>query len=424
MKSKKIAALIAAIIAGALLISGCTGSPNQPAVTQEATDAPADTPAAPDTPEQNTPETTAENSEPTENAEPAAQPAAEDTPVEYIGGDVAKAAALKHAGVNESDISWIGVNMDRENGSIVYEIDFDAAGYEYDYEVDATTGEIVKSQKEVDDDYQAPAAQPAQDSTQTDEPAQAAPAAQTQTDYIGEAKAKSIALEHAGVKEEDAMWIEVKLDRENRTVVYDVDFDAAGYEYDYEINATTGDIVKSQKEVDDDYRAAQTQTQTQTQTQPQTDYISEAEAKSIALEHAGVNEDDALWIEVKLDREKRTVVYDIDFDAAGYDYDYEINATTGAVVKSQKEVDDDYRASQGQTQTQTQSDYIGEAEAKRIALDHAGVKEADARKLEVELDREHGRVIYDVSFDSGSYEYDYEVDALTGSILKSDKERD
>ena len=423
MKSKKIAALIAAIIAGALLISGCTGSPSQPAVTQEAANAPADTPEQ-NTPEQNTPETTAENAEPTENAEPAAQPAAEDTPVEYIGGDVAKAAALKHAGVNESDISWIGVNMDRENGSIVYEIDFDAAGYEYDYEVDATTGEIVKSQKEVDDDYQAPAAQPAQDSTQTDEPAQAAPAAQTQTDYIGEAKAKSIALEHAGVKEEDAMWIEVKLDRENRTVVYDVDFDAAGYEYDYEINATTGDIVKSQKEVDDDYRAAQTQTQTQTQTQPQTDYISEAEAKSIALEHAGVNEDDALWIEVKLDREKNTVVYDIDFDAAGYEYDYEINATTGAVVKSQKEVDDDYRASQSQTQTQTQSDYIGEAEAKRIALDHAGVKEADARKLEVELDREHGRVIYDVSFDSGSYEYDYEVDALTGSILKSDKERD
>lgn len=334
MKSKKIAALIAAIIAGALLISGCTGSPSQPAVTQEAANAPADTPEQ-NTPEQNTPETTAENAEPTENAEPAAQPAAEDTPVEYIGGDVAKAAALKHAGVNESDISWIGVNMDRENGSIVYEIDFDAAGYEYDYEVDATTGEIVKSQKEVDDDYQAPAAQPAQDSTQTDEPAQAAPAAQTQTDYIGEAK-----------------------------------------------------------------------------------------AKSIALEHAGVNEDDALWIEVKLDREKNTVVYDIDFDAAGYDYDYEINATTGAVVKSQKEVDDDYRASQSQTQTQTQSDYIGEAEAKRIALDHAGVKEADARKLEVELDREHGRVIYDVSFDSGSYEYDYEVDALTGSILKSDKERD
>ncbi len=67
---------------------------------------------------------------------------------------------------------------------------------------------------------------------------------------------------------------------------------------------------------------------------------------------------------------------------------------------------------------------ISRDEAKKIALKHAGLKEADVRGLEIELDFERGVHEYDVSFESGKYDYDYDIDALTGKIKFSEKEID
>ena len=58
------------------------------------------------------------------------------------------------------------------------------------------------------------------------------------------------------------------------------------------------------------------------------------------------------------------------------------------------------------------------------ALEHAGVKAEDAYDLSVELDNEHGKAIYEAEFKSGGYEYEYEIDASTGDVLKFDKEFD
>ena len=67
---------------------------------------------------------------------------------------------------------------------------------------------------------------------------------------------------------------------------------------------------------------------------------------------------------------------------------------------------------------------ISREEAKKIALDHAGLKEADVRGLEVELDFEKGAYEYEVSFESGKYDYDYDIDAVSGKIKFSEKELD
>lgn len=65
---------------------------------------------------------------------------------------------------------------------------------------------------------------------------------------------------------------------------------------------------------------------------------------------------------------------------------------------------------------------IGEAAAKQIALEHAGVAEADASYLWVSRDYDDGRLEYEVEFFSGSKEYDYDIDAADGSILSFDSE--
>ena len=74
--------------------------------------------------------------------------------------------------------------------------------------------------------------------------------------------------------------------------------------------------------------------------------------------------------------------------------------------------------------TSTKENVIGKAAAKSAALKHAGITEAQATQLKVELDRDDGKLVYDVEFKSAGYEYDYEIDAVKGTILQSDKELD
>ena len=67
---------------------------------------------------------------------------------------------------------------------------------------------------------------------------------------------------------------------------------------------------------------------------------------------------------------------------------------------------------------------IGYAKAKSIALKHAGVSENAAYDMDVELDEEDGKLVYEVEFKSGGMEYDYEIDAATGTILQQEAEKD
>lgn len=67
---------------------------------------------------------------------------------------------------------------------------------------------------------------------------------------------------------------------------------------------------------------------------------------------------------------------------------------------------------------------IGAHAAVRIALEHAGVTADQARGLQCEADRDGGRVVYEIEFECGGYEYEYEIGAADGTIYKADKERD
>ena len=66
--------------------------------------------------------------------------------------------------------------------------------------------------------------------------------------------------------------------------------------------------------------------------------------------------------------------------------------------------------------------YIGKDKAKSIAFDKAGVKESNVRELEVEFDSDDGIFVYEVSFDYGKKEYEYDINAKTGKIVESQVE--
>lgn len=87
---------------------------------------------------------------PTATAAPTAAPSANSTAA-AISGDQAKAVALQHAGVAEADAWGLKVEQGTENGHNVYEVDFKYNGKDYNYDIDATTGEIVKYDVDLDD---------------------------------------------------------------------------------------------------------------------------------------------------------------------------------------------------------------------------------------------------------------------------------
>lgn len=62
----------------------------------------------------------------------------------------AKETALRHAGLDESQVSDVDVDLDRENGKLIYEVDFISGNTEYDYDINAETGEVISADKSKD----------------------------------------------------------------------------------------------------------------------------------------------------------------------------------------------------------------------------------------------------------------------------------
>lgn len=155
-------------------------------------------------------------------------------------------------------------------------------------------------------------------------------------------------------------------------------------------------------------------------------YIGEAQAKTIALNHAKLTEADVTFYRVRQDRDDGRIVYEIEFYSATTEYDYEIDALTGRIREYDRDIDN-FKipgSSGGGTTPTDPADYIGKDAAKAIALADAGLTASQVKKVEVELDRGNRKVVYEIEFQYGRMEYEYEIDAVSGAILKSDAEYD
>ena len=109
---------------------------------------------------------------------------------------------------------------------------------------------------------------------------------------------------------------------------------------------------------------------------------------------------------------------------SGEEFEYKIDAYTGAILESKREAADGTEVPVVQPSKPAASGDIGYAKAKSVALNHAGVSEGKAYDMDIELDDEDGRLIYEVEFKSGNMEYSYEINAATGAILKHEAELD
>lgn len=221
----------------------------------------------------------------------------------YIGEDAAKNMAVTAAQVDTANASFTDVSLDEKDGMVYYEVDFTADGKEYHYAIDAMTGAVIESDN----------------------------SAMTQTGSVDEARAKQIALEHAGVSESDTSFLMAKQDYDDGVSVYEVEFyvAATGTEYDYEIDASTGEIRSFDHDAEN-YTAGQQNTASASN-----ETKSEAEIRAIALAKVpGATEND---IRMNLDRDDGKLRYEGKIIYDGMEYDFEIDAYSGAIQEWEAE---------------------------------------------------------------------------------------
>ena len=150
-----------------------------------------------------------------------------------ITKEAAKNAAFTKAGITSSQATLVKVEYDAndDDHGQVYDVEFQANGYKYSYEIDANDGSILEIKKK-----KLKVKKKVTDSST----------------YIGAASAKSIALKHAGLKSSAVQFTKAKLTTDDGIKIYDVEFYSGDTEYDYEINATTGKIIEFSSEPIDD----------------------------------------------------------------------------------------------------------------------------------------------------------------------------
>ena len=161
-------------------------------------------------------------------------------PAMPIGTDKAMdIAAAAFGKASTAKMAYSAVDPELDESPAHYEVEITSqSGEEFEYKIDAYTGAILESKREAEDGAETPAEQPAK------------PVPSQTVQNIGYAKAKSIALNHAGVSESKAYDMDIELDDEDGKLVYEVEFKSGDMEYDYEIDAASGTILKHESELD------------------------------------------------------------------------------------------------------------------------------------------------------------------------------
>ena len=252
-----------------------------------------------------------------------------------------------------------------------------------------------------------------------------------QAEYIGIDAAKAVALEAAGVAEDDAVFSTAGLDKRNGMDYYAVDFTAGGQSYEYDIDAVTGVVIDSSSgggtvenpaAGDDDGTASAPAAASPSPSAGQTTggqaaAVTEEQARETALSHAGLTADQVTFVRSELDRDDGRLMYDVEFYTSDYkEYDYEIDAATGEILSY------DYDAEGYSYQPNaTPGTAITAEQARAIALAEVpGAAESDI--YEFETDRDDGRLEYEGKIIYNNTEYEFTIDGYSGAIREWDAE--
>jgi uncharacterized membrane protein YkoI len=157
--------------------------------------------------------------------------------------------------------------------------------------------------------------------------------------------------------------------------------------------------------------------------------LTAAQAEDIALQQAGLTRNEVTFSRTEKDIERSRTEWEVEFRYGDWEYDYTIDAETGAILDWDKKYDPRKPAPvtppvTDPPATEPAAKELTGADAKAIALKHAGLTESQVTRLKVEKDFDDGVWVFEIEFRAGKMEYEYEIHAKTGKILDWDKELD
>lgn len=284
---------------------------------------------------------------------------------EYIGIEAAKETALKSAGLTEDQADFSTAGLDSRDGTFFYQVNFEAEGMEYDYAIDAVTGVVIEENSVAADDGAettgAAASEAETSGTATDDGAEATGAAASR-DAAGDAASGAVQASGAAQASEAA------------------------------------------------------QTSAAAQNASDSGMIGEEKAKEIALNHAGLTEDQTQRLWVKRDYDDGRSIYEVEFYGEGRDeYDYEIDAVTGEIVAFDTDLHDHGTApSEGQSQ-------VSEEQVRQTVLER--VPGASAENIFLHLEWDDGRLEYEGELIYDNMEYEFKIDAYSGAVTEWEAEQ-
>ena len=200
--------------------------------------------------------------------------------------------------------------------------------------------------------------------------------------FILLADAKKIALDDAGVSEKVTFTEETLVAGGIKTPYYRLVFADTKTQWTYRIDAVLGNMLeKQQKEI------------------VTTDFISLDEAKQIVLKDAGLDEatQKIVFTREELSRNSGNPCYILEFYTAKKQYSYKVDAKNGSIIEAYH--------------------FILLADAKKIALDDAGVSEKVTFTEETLVAGGIKSPYYSFAFESDSARWTYKIDAVLGSIM-------
>ena len=164
--------------------------------------------------------------------------------------------------------------------------------------------------------------------------------------------------------------------------------------------------------------------------------IGEKRAKEIALSHAGVENGKVTFVKAEGERENGKKVYEIEFYTSdNKEYDYEVDAQSGEILSYDFDAENYTFGSGGEggsvnstpqsvetpQSTQSSQKEISEKEAKEIALKK--LPEANVGNIrEFKKDYDDGKLFYEGKILLGKTQYEFEIDASNGNVVKWEKD--
>lgn len=309
--------------------------------------------------------------------------------IKQITLDNAIDIAVSDAKISRSQANFTETKKDKDGSVLHYDIEFIANSKEYDYEIALSDGKILKRD-----------AEEIVSSSQKTEP--------SKKGYIGVDAAKSAALKKVGLSSSQVKFKEAKLDSDGDTAHYDIEFTYGKNEYEFEINAVMGDVIKYEKE----------NTSFTSQSSASTKSITLSQAKAVALKRASLLASQVKFKKAAAEYDDGILYYDIEFTSGNYEYDFEIRAKDGKITDFDKE------KIEVKTTVAKHSDHITVQKAQSIALSHANLKTADVKELKAEFEKDNGLAFYEIEFEHGRFEYEYKINAESGKIISAEKEAD